>query len=167
LAGVQRKQVRSPTFEWESAMSAARQFMNSKVESIPATETVDVAAQRMRDADVGALLVTDGNGTLSGVITDRDIVTGCIASGHDPARCPVSSLAGSAPVTVEAEADLAEILKTMGRSRVRRLPVTDNGRLVGLIGVSDLMKAATPDEIGELVGKIVHKATAGASSGAK
>jgi CBS domain-containing protein len=139
-------------------MSSARQFMNSKVESIPATETVDVAAQRMRDADVGALLVTDGVGNLAGVITDRDIVTGCIASGHDPAKCQVSTLAGSAPVTVDAEADLAEILKTMGRSRVRRLPVTENGRLVGLIGVSDLVKAATPDEIGSLVGKIVQKA---------
>jgi len=138
-------------------MSSARQFMNSKVESIPATETVDVAAQRMRDADVGALLVTDGVGNLAGVITDRDIVTGCIASGHDPAKCQVSTLAGSAPVTVEAEADLAEILKTMGRSRVRRLPVVENGRLVGLIGVSDLVKAATPDEIGSLVGKIVQK----------
>lgn len=138
-------------------MSSARQFMNSKVESIPATETVDVAAQRMRDADVGALLVTDGAGTLAGVITDRDIVTGCIASGHDPAKCQVSTLAGSAPVTVDAEADLAEILKTMGRSRVRRLPVTENGRLIGLIGISDLVKAATPDEIGSLVGKIVQK----------
>ena len=139
-------------------MSSARQFMNSKVESIPATETVDVAAQRMRDADVGALLVTDGVGNLAGLITDRDIVTGCIASGHDPAKCQVSTLAGSVPVTVDAEADLAEILKTMGRSRVRRLPVTENGRLVGLIGVSDLVKAATPDEIGSLVGKIVQKA---------
>lgn len=145
-------------------MSAARQFMNSKLESIPATETVDVAAKRMRDADVGALLVTDEGGALAGVVTDRDIVTECIASGHDPARCAVSSLAGHAPVTVDAGADLAEILKTMGRSRVRRLPVTENGRLVGVIGVSDLVKAATPDEIGELVGKIVHKATASASS---
>ena len=111
-------------------MSSARQFMNSKVESIPATETVDVAAQRMRDADVGALLVTDGAGILAGVITDRDIVTGCIASGHDPAKCQVSTLAGSAPVVVDAEADLAEILKTMGRSRCAGLPVTENGRLV-------------------------------------
>lgn len=141
-------------------MSAARQFMNSQVESIPSVETVDVAAKRMRDADVGALLVTDEGGALHGVITDRDIVTDCIASGHDPAKCPVSSLSGQAPVTVDAEADLAEILKTMGRSRVRRLPVTENGRLVGVIGVSDLVKAATPDEIGDLVGKIVHKASA-------
>jgi CBS domain-containing protein len=145
-------------------MPAARQFMNSTIESIPATETVDVASQRMRDADVGALLVTDEGGALSGVITDRDIVTGCIASGHDPARCQVASLAGKTPVTVDADADLPEILKTMGRARVRRLPVTEKGRLVGMIGVSDLAKAAHPDELGELVGKIVHKATAGSSS---
>ena len=138
-------------------MAAARQFMSDKVESVPSTETVEVAAKRMRDADVGALLVTDPDGMLSGVITDRDIVTSCIAAGHDPAKCPVSSLADHPPVTVEAEADLAEILKTMGRSRVRRLPVTDHGRLVGVIGMSDLVKAATPDEIGSLVGKIVHK----------
>lgn len=147
-------------------MSAARQFMNSKLESIPAAETVEVAAKRMRDADVGALLVTDESGALAGVVTDRDIVTGCIASGHDPSRCPVSSLAGKAPVTVDAEADLAEILKTMGRSRVRRLPVTEHGRLIGVIGVSDLMKAASPDEIGELVGKIVHKAVSSTSTSA-
>jgi CBS domain-containing protein len=145
-------------------MSPARQFMNSKVESIPATETVDVAAQRMRDADVGALLVTDENGTLSGVVTDRDIVTGCIASGHDPSRCQISSLAGHTTVTVDAEADLGDILKIMGRSRVRRVPVTDDGRLVGMIGVSDLLKAATPDEIGELVTKILHKATTSTSA---
>jgi CBS domain-containing protein len=139
-------------------MSAARQFMNDQVESIPSAETVDVAAKRMRDADVGALLVTDENGTLSGVITDRDIVTGCIASGHDPSKCQVSTLTDKIPVMVDAEADLAEILKTMGRSRVRRLPVTEDGRLVGVIGISDLVKAATPDEVGELVKSIVHKA---------
>ena len=138
-------------------MAAARQFMNDKLESISSTEPVDVAAQRMRDADVGALLVTDPAGMLTGVITDRDIVTGCIAEGHDPAKCPVSSLADHPPVTVDAEADLGEILKTMGRSRVRRVPVTDGGRLVGVIGVSDLMKAATPDEISSLVGRLVHK----------
>ena len=138
-------------------MSAARQFMNKKVESVPSTETVDVAAKRMRDADVGVLLVTDPDGMLSGVITDRDIVTNCIAAGHDPSSCQVSTLADHPPVTVDAEADLGDILKTMGRSRVRRLPVTDSGRLVGVIGVADLMKAATPDEIGSLVGKIVHK----------
>lgn len=140
-------------------MSAARQFMNAKVESIPSTETVDVAAKRMRDADVGALLVADEDGTLSGVITDRDIVTGCIASGHDPAQCQVATLADKVPVMVDAEADLGEILKTMGRSKVRRLPVTEDGRLVGVIGISDLVKAATPDELGELVKSIVHKKT--------
>ena len=145
-------------------MAAARQFMNKKVESVPSTESVEAAAKRMRDADVGVLLVTDPDGVLSGVITDRDIVTSCIAAGHDPATCKVSSLADHPPVTVEAEADLGEILKTMGRSRVRRLPVTEHGRLVGMIGVSDLVKAATPDEIGELVTKIVHKATASSSS---
>lgn len=138
-------------------MSAARQVMNAKVESIPSTETVDVAAKRMRDADVGALLVADEDGTLSGVITDRDIVTGCIASGHDPAQCQVATLTDKVPVMVDAEADLAEILKTMGRSKVRRLPVTEDGRLVGVIGISDLVKAATPDEVGELVKSIVHK----------
>ena len=138
-------------------MSAARQFMNAKVESIPSTETVDVAAKRMRDADVGALLVADEDGTLSGVITDRDIVTGCIASGHDPAQCQVATLTDKVPVMVDAEADLGEILKVMGRSKVRRLPVTEDGRLVGVIGISDLVKAATPDEVGELVKSIVHK----------
>ena len=138
-------------------MAAARQFMNSKVESISATESVDVAAKRMRDADVGALLVTDEGGVLSGMITDRDIVTGCVADGHDPAKCTVSSLAEDKPVTVDVEADLGAILKTMGRSRVRSVPVTEDGRLVGVIGVSDLMKAATPDEITSLVGKIMHK----------
>lgn len=138
-------------------MSAARQVMNAKVESIPSTEMVDVAAKRMRDADVGALLVADEDGTLSGVITDRDIVTGCIASGHDPAKCQVATLTDKVPVMVDAEADLAEILKTMGRSKVRRLPVTEEGRLVGVIGISDLVKAATPDEVGELVKSIVHK----------
>lgn len=138
-------------------MAAARQFMSNKVESVSSTETVEVAAKRMRDADVGVLLVTDPDGMLSGVITDRDIVTSCIAAGQDPASCQVSMLADHPPVTVEAEADLGEILKTMGRSRVRRLPVTDHGKLVGVIGMSDLVKAATPDEIGTLVGKIVHK----------
>jgi CBS domain-containing protein len=138
-------------------MSAARQFMNSEVESISATETIDVAAQRMRDADVGALLVTEEGGKLSGVITDRDIVTGCIASGHDPAKCHVATLTDKVPVTVDVDADLGSVLKTMGRSRVRRLPVTEDGRLVGVIGVADLVKSASTDEIGDLVKNIVHR----------
>jgi signal-transduction protein with cAMP-binding, CBS, and nucleotidyltransferase domain len=145
------------SIERESKMAAARQFMSSKIESISADESVDAAARRMRDADVGALLVTEPDGMLTGMITDRDIVTGCIAAGHDPAKCPVSSLADHPPVTVDAGAELGEILKTMGRSRVRRVPVTDGGRLVGVIGMSDLLKAATPDEIGSLFGRIVHK----------
>jgi CBS domain-containing protein len=106
---------------------------------------------------VGALLVTEEGGRLSGVITDRDIVTGCIASGHDPAKCQVATLTDKVPVTVDAEADLGAILKKMGRSRVRRLPVTEDGRLIGVIGMADLVKSATADEIGDLVKSIVHK----------
>lgn len=136
-------------------MTAAREIMNKHVESVSENETVDVAAKRMRDGDVGALLVTGKDGALRGMVTDRDIVTGCIASGHDPAKCTVATLAQDRPVVVEVSAGLDEVLATMGDNRIRRVPVTDKGALVGVIGISDLVDTAGHDRIGAVMAQIV------------
>lgn len=136
-------------------MIAAREIMNKNVESVSEHETVDVAAKRMRDGDIGALMVTGKDGSLRGMLTDRDIVTGCIASGHDPAKCTVSTLAKDMPVVVEVGAGVDEVLATMGGHRVRRVPVTDNGTLVGVIGIGDLVDSAGHDRIGAVMAKIV------------
>ncbi len=133
----------------------ARDIMHKGVECIPAHETLDRAAQRMRDLDVGALPICD-NERLTGIITDRDIVVKCVAMGHDPAKIRAGELAQGTPRWVEANADIKDVLNEMEHNRIRRLPVIENRKLVGMISEADL--AARLDET-QLAEFITHVAT--------
>jgi len=99
----------------------------------------------MRDLDVGALPVCGDDDRLKGMVTDRDIVIKCVAEGGDPAATTAGSLADGKPVTVGADDPVAEVLSTMSRHQVRRLPVIDGRRLVGIISEADIAQR-TPDQ---------------------
>ncbi|MEV4898125.1 CBS domain-containing protein, partial [Nonomuraea sp. NPDC055795] len=87
----------------------ARDLMSAGVECIAAHETLDRAAQMMRDRGVGALPICGSDDRLKGIITDRDIVTKCIAEGHDPSRVTAGDLA-TGLVWVPADATVEEAL---------------------------------------------------------
>ncbi|MFE9770105.1 CBS domain-containing protein [Streptomyces sp. NPDC005931] len=128
-------------------MTTAGDIMHRGAQWIPAHETLDRAAQLMRELNVGALPISDEDERLCGILTDRDIVVGCVAMGHDPARVTAGDLARGTPRWIESDADVTEVLREMQTHRIRRLPVIENKRLVGMISESDLARHLTDKQI--------------------
>ncbi|MER7518013.1 CBS domain-containing protein [Streptomyces sp. NPDC126499] len=128
-------------------MTTAKDIMHPGAEWIPAHETLDRAAQRMRELNVGALPIADENERLCGILTDRDIVVGCVAMGHDPARVTCGDMAKGTPRWIDAGADVNEVLEEMQGHQIRRLPVIENKRLVGMISEADLARQLSDDQL--------------------
>lgn len=128
-------------------MTTAGEIMNPGAQWIPATETLDRAAQLMSRLDVGALPISDSNERLCGILTDRDIVIDCVAKGHDPAKTTAGDMARGTPRWIDAGADVSEVLEEMQSHQIRRLPVIDNKRPVGMISEADLAKHLSDQQI--------------------
>lgn len=131
----------------------ARDIMHRDATCIPATETIDRAAQMMRNMDVGALPICN-NDRLIGMLTDRDIVVRCIAEGHDPSKVTAGDLAQGTPRWVSADTDVSEVLEMMEQAKIKRLPVIDmqnNKKLVGMICESDLARNVSDEQLAHFV----------------
>ncbi|WP_433548860.1 CBS domain-containing protein [Streptomyces sp. CA-294286] len=128
-------------------MSTVRDLMTPDVRSIPASETLDRAAQLMREHHIGALPVRGDDGSLTGIVTDRDIIVKCVAAGHDPARTTAGELAEGDPVSVDVSADSDEAVRVMSDARIRRLLVLDGGEPVGMVTEADLARALPSDQL--------------------
>ena len=115
-----------------------RDVMSRRLHTARPTESVLQASRRMRAADVGALAIVDTAGLLLGVLTDRDVVLRCVAAGRAPAGCRISAILGDRLVTIEADAPLENAARLMAEHKVRRLPVLQRGRLVGMISLGDI-----------------------------
>ncbi|MFJ4363759.1 CBS domain-containing protein [Streptomyces chartreusis] len=129
-------------------MTTAGDIMHRGAQWIPAHETLDRAAQLMRELGVGALPISDENERLCGILTDRDIVIGCVAMGHDPSRVTAGEMAQGTPRWIDASADISDVLREMKDHQIRRLPVIEDKRLVGMISEADLARSLPEDEIG-------------------
>jgi CBS domain-containing protein len=120
----------------------------------PRTATPDLpvaeAAQLMQSEDVGSLPVVDGD-RLVGVITDRDMAVRVVAEGKDPNSTTVGEIHSQGPVTTSPNEDLDEALRKMARHQVRRAPVVDEGRLVGILAQADIAREAESHTTGEFV----------------
>jgi CBS domain-containing protein len=132
-------------------MTTARDIMTSGAECAKSTDTLVEAARMMRDLKVGALPICGEDDRLKGMITDRDIVTRCIAEGGDPSTTRVGELAEGKPVTIGADDSVEEALRTMKEHDVRRLPVIDGHELVGIVSQADVARNLPEDKVGELV----------------
>ncbi|WP_030246686.1 MULTISPECIES: CBS domain-containing protein [unclassified Streptomyces] len=128
-------------------MTTAGDIMHRGAQWIPAHETLDRAAQLMRELNVGALPISDENERLCGILTDRDIVVGCVAMGHDPARVTAGEMAKGTPRWIDEGADVGEVLREMREHQIRRLPVIQDKRLVGMISESDLARHLADDQM--------------------
>jgi CBS domain-containing protein len=136
-------------------MTNAADIMNPGAQWIPETETLDRAAQVMRELNVGALPVSDANERLCGIITDRDIVVECVAAGSDPARVTAGDLCKGTPRWISTDATVEEVLQEMETHQIRRLPVIDGDKqLVGMISEADLAHHLSEDQIAEFVGRV-------------
>jgi CBS domain-containing protein len=134
-------------------VTIARDIMTEGAECVRTTDSLTVAAQRMRDLGVGSLPICGEDDQLAGMVTDRDIVTRCIAEGGDPSSTKVDAVAGGRPVTIGADDDIEEALRTMVSFDVRRLPVIDGQRLVGMLSQADIARRL-PEAAGQMVADV-------------
>ncbi|MCZ0985909.1 CBS domain-containing protein [Streptomyces diastatochromogenes] len=135
-------------------MTTAAEIMHSGAQWIPATETLDRAAQLMARLNVGALPVSDANERLCGIVTDRDIVVQCVAKGRDPSKVTCGDLAQGTPRWIAADATVEQVLDQMETHQIRRLPVIENKKLVGIISEADLSRHLTDRQIHDFVEKV-------------
>ena len=115
-----------------------RDIMTTKVVRIGAKEPVEVAARTFTHYNIGALPVCGDDGRLCGVLTDRDLVTRCIAPGRSAGELKVQDVMTSRVITAGPDMDVGAAAHLMGREQVRRLPVVENGRLCGMVSLADL-----------------------------
>lgn len=135
-------------------MTTARDIMHKGAKSVPTTETLDRAARIMREMKVGALPISDENDRMCGILTDRDIVVECVAMGKNPSKVTCGELAQGTPRWIDASADVSEVLNEMQGHRIRRLPVVENKRLVGMISEADLARTLTDQQIAAFTEKV-------------
>ncbi len=118
-----------------------RDIMTDSVIKIHPDETVDVAARALAHYNIGALPVCDDRGALCGVVTDRDLVTRCLASNRSPAETKVRQIMTGQVLSVRPDMEVGAAAHLMGREQIRRLPVLEDGRLCGMISLGDLASA--------------------------
>ncbi|MFC4463595.1 CBS domain-containing protein [Streptomyces xiangluensis] len=132
-------------------MTTAREIMHAGATCIQENETLQDAARRMKELDVGALPICGEDDRLHGIITDRDIVVKCLAKGKDPRTVTAGQLEQGKPITIDAGADANQVLQAMEEHKIRRLPVIDNHRLVGMISEADLARHLPENQVGHFV----------------
>ncbi|MBT1677670.1 CBS domain-containing protein [Curtobacterium aurantiacum] len=135
-------------------MTTAREIMTEGAECVGENDTLVDAAKKMADLDVGALPICGEDDKLKGVLTDRDIVVKCVAKGGTPGDYTAKDLGFSEVVTIGADDDIRDALTTMEQHQVRRLPVIDGQRLVGMISQADVARKLEAGQTGETVGAI-------------
>ena len=115
-----------------------REIMTHPVVRINPEESVAVAARTLARYNVGLLPVCGGDGRLCGVVTDRDLVTRCIASGRQPASTAVREVMTKGVIAARPDMEASAAASLMGRQQIRRLPVVENGRICGMVSLADL-----------------------------
>ncbi|MBI0578363.1 CBS domain-containing protein [Neobacillus cucumis] len=116
-------------------MEKIREIMTDKVESCSLLDNVYEVAVKMKELNVGAIPIVD-NEKLAGMITDRDIVLRCVAEKH-PASSKVEDIMSNDLITVSPDASSREAAKLMAEHQIRRLPVVEGDKLVGIVSLGD------------------------------
>lgn len=120
-----------------------RELMTDQVVTVSQNEAVTTAARLLKRHNVGALPVCDDSGKLRGIVTDRDIVLRCIAAGEDPRETRVSEIMSRGVVTATAEDSVDRAAQLMSEDQIRRLPIMENGRVVGMVALGDMARSST------------------------
>ena len=117
-----------------------REIMNPNVVSIHPTESAALAARLLARHNIGAIPVCSSAGQLHGLITDRDIILRCVAAEEDPAALSAGDIMTRRCVTVSPSDDVRQAASLMSSQQIRRLPVVEDGRVVGLLSLGDLAR---------------------------
>ena len=121
-----------------------REVMTSDPITVSAGSTVMEAAQRMRDADVGPVIVMDDNG-VAGIVTDRDITVRTVADGRNPSDVRVEEICSRDLTTLSPDDSVEDAVRLMREKAVRHLPVVEGGQPVGIVSIGDLAVEQQPD----------------------
>lgn len=136
-------------------MTTAAEIMHPKVTCIRANETLADAAKRMREMGVGALPICGDDNRLHGMLTDRDIVIKCVATGDDPGSVTAGDLAQNITYYVDTSTSIERLLNVMEEHQVRRLPVIDKDhRLVGIVSEADIARRLPEHAVAQFVQSI-------------
>ena len=135
-----------------------RELMTKDPACCSPSDSVKEAASLMASNDCGQIPVTNAEGELVGVLTDRDIACRCVAEGKS-AETLVEDIMSSSPITVTTDASVAECCKKMEDNQVRRLPVVDDaGRCCGIVSQADIARHAGEHQTGDLVREVSEPA---------
>jgi CBS domain-containing protein len=115
-----------------------RDVMTPNPQALPASTTGREAAEAMRANDIGNVVVTDDDGNLAGILTDRDLVVRVIAEGRDPRATRIGDIASHDLAAVAPDDPVSRAVQIMREKAVRRLPVVENGKVVGIVSIGDL-----------------------------
>ncbi len=115
-------------------------IMSRSVVSVNHKEPVTAAARLMKRHNLGALPVCDDEGRLRGLVTDRDIVTRCVAMDYDPTDTMLREIMTRGILTCSPEDGVEKTAAAMGREQIRRIPVTAEGKLVGMVSLGDIAR---------------------------
>jgi CBS domain-containing protein len=132
-------------------MATAKDIMHPGAQWVSREHTLAHAARLMGELDIGALPVSDENDRLCGIVTDRDIVVKAIATGRDPANTTCGDLCEGTPRWVDADTEVDDVLRELETHQIKRLPVIEDKRLVGMISEADIGRHLSEHEVAEFV----------------
>ncbi len=115
-----------------------REVMTKNIIKIHPNEPVEVAARMLTHYNIGALPVCSGDGQVCGVVTDRDLVTRCLAQGRPTAGTCVKDVMTAKVISATPDMETSAAANLMGRQQVRRLPVMEGGKICGMVSLADL-----------------------------
>jgi len=118
-----------------------QEIMTDKIVAVSQHEPVSHAARLMKRHNLGILPVCDDKGNLRGILTDRDIVTRCVAADMPPDDTKIREIMSRGIRTCSSRDDIRTALDTMSREQIRRLPIVDDGKLVGMVSLGDLARS--------------------------
>jgi CBS domain-containing protein len=127
-----------------------RDVMTPEPVTVATTTSLEQAARHMRDAGIGNVIVLEGE-QITGILTDRDIVVRAVAEGWDPSQTPVGDVASRELTTISPDETVDAAVALMRERSIRRLPVVESGRPVGIVSLGDLALERDPDScLGEI-----------------
>lgn len=127
------------------------QLMQKELITCAPSATVHDVAAKMKDYNVGSVLIIEDGGKLKGIVTDRDIALNVAADSKDPQTTHINDVMTANPVTINFDADVESALKLMSKENIRRLPVIQDGIVVGLLSSADVA-VEIKEEIDQLIG---------------
>lgn len=122
-----------------------RDVMTPKPQTLPQETTVREAAEAMRSNDIGDVIVDDEKGGLVGIVTDRDIVVRVVAEGRDPRATRIGDIASRDLAAISPDELVSRAVQLMREKAIRRLPVVDKKKVVGIVSIGDLALERDPD----------------------